>query len=138
MISFQTQCRSSLTTPEINWLFHTIAKGFLMNIWNKKDRYKERFWSAVAACIMKVISNCNRKWDFVLFICCPGCIYPWGKRKEIHAKSGRKICLCIKHEPNNSTRGQPSCQLFQVTLAGSRSAECKLLFLFCFELLMYE
>lgn len=111
-----------------------------MNTWNKKDtdRYKERFWSVVAVCIMKIILNCSRKWDFVLFICCPGCIRPWGKQESIHAKSGSKACLCIKHEPNNSTRGQPFCQLFQVLLAGSRSAECKLLPLFYFVLLICD
>lgn len=41
------------------------------------------------ACIMKVISNCNKKWDSVLFICCPGCVCPRGE-------TGRHPCQNLK------------------------------------------
>lgn len=93
------------------------------------DRYKNKI-GICSNCIMRIISNCNRMWDLVLYICCPKCICPWGKTGRHSCQMWNKVCLCIKYEPNNSMGGQPFCKDFQVTLAGSRSAECKLLLLF--------
>lgn len=77
--------------------------------------------------LSQIVTECET-WFFISAAL--NALVPEVKQEGIHAKCWNKVCLCIKHEPNNSMGGQPFCKDFQVMLAGSRSAECKLLLLF--------
>lgn len=96
---------------------------------------KIRFWPAVVACIMKVILNCSRKWDSVLFIYCRGCIRPWGETGRHSCQMLKKSILVHKTWAKQFSERTTFLPGFSSHVGRVKICRSKLLLLFYFELL---